>query len=53
MNRFQTLASVFAMASALLLSAGEPADARDRRDQDNLREADAQGQVITLNRLVD
>lgn len=52
MNRFQTLASVFAMASALLLSAGAPADARDRRDQDNLREAAAQGQVIPLNRLV-
>ena len=42
------------LASALLLSAGVPATARgDRdRDQDNLREAAAQGQVIPLNRLI-
>jgi uncharacterized iron-regulated membrane protein len=37
---------------ALLLSAGVPAVARGDRDQDNLREAAAQGQVIPLNRLV-
>ncbi len=44
----------FSLASALLLSAGVPATARgDRdRDQDNLREAAAQGQVIPLNRLI-
>ena len=42
------------IASALLLAAAGPADARgDRnRDQDNLREAAAQGQVIPLNRLI-
>ena len=44
----------FSLVSALLLSAGVPAFARgDRdRDQDNLREAAAQGQVIPLNRLI-
>ena len=44
----------FSLLSALLLSAGAPALARgDRdRDQDNLREAAAQGQVIPLNRLI-
>lgn len=52
MNRFLTIAPALALVSALLLSAGSPADARDRRDQDNLREAAAQGQVIPLNRLV-
>jgi hypothetical protein len=42
------------LASASLLAAGAPAVARgDRdRDQDNLREAAAQGQVIPLNRLI-
>ena len=42
------------LVSALLISAGTPAFARgDRdRDQDNLREAAAQGQVIPLNRLI-
>ncbi len=40
------------LASALLLSAGVPAIARGDRDQDNLREAAAQGQVIPLNRLI-
>lgn len=40
------------LASAALLFAGVPATARGDRDQDNLREAAAQGQVIPLNRLV-
>ena len=40
------------MISALLLSAGSPASARGDRDQDNLRQAAAQGQVIPLNKLV-
>jgi uncharacterized membrane protein YkoI len=42
------------LVSALLISAGAPASARgDRdRDQDNLRDAAAQGQVIPLNRLI-
>lgn len=43
---------IFSAASALLLSAGAPALARGDRDQDNLREAAAQGQVIPLNRLI-
>ena len=42
----------FSLISAMLLSAGVPADARGNRDQDNLREAAAQGQVIPLNRLI-
>lgn len=43
----------FPLVSALLLTAGVPAvAARGDRDQDNLREAAAQGQVIPLNRLV-
>lgn len=37
---------------ALLAAAGTPALARGDRDQNNLREAAAQGQVIPLNRLV-
>lgn len=37
---------------ALLAGAGTPARARGDRDQNNLREAAAQGQVIPLNRLV-
>src|SRR3546814_3315448 len=42
------------LASALLLTAGTPALARgDRdRDQENLREAAAQGKVIPLGRLI-
>ena len=40
------------LASALLISAGTPAFARGDRDQENLREAAAQGQVIPLNRLI-
>ena len=40
------------LASALLLAAGTPVAARGDRDQDNLREAAAQGQVIPLNRLI-
>ena len=43
-----------ALASASLLAAGTPAVARGDRDreQDNLRDAAAQGQVIPLNRLI-
>ncbi|OWR01092.1 hypothetical protein [Sphingopyxis witflariensis] len=40
------------LLSALLLSAGVPVAARGDRDQNNLRDAAAQGQVIPLNRLV-
>lgn len=40
------------MLASSLLFAGAPAFARGDRDQDNLREAAAQGQVIPLNRLV-
>lgn len=40
------------LASALLLAAGTPATARGDRDQDNLRAAAAQGQVVPLNRLI-
>ncbi len=42
------------LLSALLLTAGAPALARgDRnRDQDNLREAAAEGRVVPLNRLI-
>ena len=44
----------FSILSALLVGAATPAVARgDRnRDQDHLREAAAQGQVVPLNRLV-
>ncbi|MFN7030102.1 MAG: hypothetical protein ACK4PC_12145 [Sphingopyxis sp.] len=42
----------FSLISALLLSAAAPAAARGNRDQDHLREAAAQGQVIPLNRLI-
>ncbi|MGL3822620.1 PepSY domain-containing protein [Sphingopyxis sp. R3-92] len=40
------------LISALLLSTGVPAAARGDREQNNLRDAAAQGQVIPLNRLV-
>ncbi|MGQ3100568.1 MAG: hypothetical protein CVT78_02190 [Alphaproteobacteria bacterium HGW-Alphaproteobacteria-17] len=40
------------LVSALLLSVAVPAAARGNRDQDHLREAAAQGQVIPLNRLI-
>lgn len=43
---------ILSLISALLLSAGAPAAARGNRDQDNLRDAAAQGQVIPLNKLV-
>ena len=42
--------TIFALTAALLVAA--PAAARGDRDQDNLREAAAQGQVIPLNRLI-
>ena len=48
MTRILTLSLI----SALLLSAGTPALARGDRDQDNLRQAAAQGQVVPLNKLV-
>ena len=47
---FRILTIMFASAS--LIAAGTPALARGDRDQDNLREAAAQGQVIPLNRLI-
>ena len=40
------------MISALLLSAGSPAIARSDRDQDHLRQAAAQGQVVPLGKLI-
>lgn len=40
------------LISALMLSTGVPAAARGDREQNNLRDAAAQGQVIPLNRLV-
>lgn len=40
------------LASTLLLAAGVPAAARGDREQDSLREAASQGQVIPLNRLI-
>ena len=40
------------MISALLLSAGSPAIARGDRDQDHLRQAAAQGQVVPLGKLI-
>ncbi|MCW5648019.1 MAG: hypothetical protein KIT23_12475 [Sphingopyxis sp.] len=40
------------LVSAMLLSAATPVAARGNRDQDHLREAAAQGQVIPLNRLI-
>jgi len=43
---------IFSLISALLLSTGAPAAARGNRDQDHLRDAAAQGQVIPLNRLI-
>ena len=48
MTRTLTLSLI----SALLLSAGAPAAARGNRDQDNLRQAAAQGQVVPLGKLV-
>ena len=48
MTRTLTLSLI----SALLLSAGAPAAARGDRDQDNLRQAAAQGQVVPLGKLV-
>ena len=50
MGMFRILTIIF--ASAALLAAGAPVAARGDRDQDNLREAAAQGQVIPLNRLI-
>ncbi|WP_077146894.1 hypothetical protein [Sphingopyxis sp. KK2] len=40
------------LASACLLSTGVPAMARGDRDQDNLRDAAAQGQVVPLGKLI-
>ncbi|MBL9070068.1 MAG: hypothetical protein JNM03_08770 [Sphingopyxis sp.] len=47
---FRTL--TITLASALLFAGGTPAAARGDRDQDSLRDAAAQGQVIPLNRLI-
>ena len=48
MTRTLTLSLI----SALLLSAGSPAIARGDRDQDHLRQAAAQGQVVPLGKLI-
>ena len=48
MTRILTLSLI----SALLLSAGSPAIARGDRDQDHLRQAAAQGQVVPLGKLI-
>ena len=48
MTRTLTLSLI----SALLLSAGVPAVARGDRDQDHLRQAAAQGQVVPLGKLI-
>ena len=50
MIRTTILAPTSALLAAALLVAAPPAFARN--DQDNLREAAAQGQVIPLNKLV-
>jgi uncharacterized membrane protein YkoI len=42
--------TILILSAALLVTA--PAAARGNRDQDHLREAAAQGQVIPLNRLI-
>ena len=47
---FRTL--IITLASTSLLAAGTPAVARGDREQDSLRDAAAQGQVIPLNRLI-
>jgi len=47
---FRTL--IITLASTSLLAAGAPAVARGDREQDSLRDAAAQGQVIPLNRLI-
>jgi hypothetical protein len=47
-----TRALILSLASAVLLSMGAPAAARGDRDQDHLREAAAQGEVIPLNKLI-
>ncbi|WP_432770313.1 MAG: hypothetical protein HEQ22_06120 [Sphingopyxis sp.] len=43
---------ILPLASALLLAASAPAAARGDRDQDHLRAAAAQGQVIPLGKLI-
>lgn len=43
---------IIPLVSALLLSAAAPAAARGDRDQDHLRAAAAQGQVIPLGKLI-
>lgn len=50
MIRTTILAPTSALLAAALLVAAPPAFARN--DQDNLREAAAQGQVVPLNRIV-
>lgn len=47
---FRTLS--LSMASALLIAAGVPAEARGDRDQDHLRDAAAQGKVVPLGKLI-
>ncbi|APZ97743.1 hypothetical protein BWQ93_04010 [Sphingopyxis sp. QXT-31] len=47
---FRTLS--LSLASALLIAAGVPAEARGDRDQDHLRDAAAQGKVVPLGKLI-
>ncbi len=47
---FRTLS--LSLASALLIAAGAPAEARGDRDQDHLRSAAAQGKVVPLGKLI-
>ena len=47
---FRTL--TFSLASAVLLASAAPAVARGDRDQDQLRDAAAQGQVVPLGKLI-
>ena len=42
----------FSLCSALLLSAAVPAAARGDRDQNHLRQAAAEGQVVPLGKLI-
>ncbi|MBL8651353.1 MAG: hypothetical protein JNL35_13255 [Sphingopyxis sp.] len=47
---FRTI--TLSLASAFLLAATAPATARGDRDQDHLRDAAAQGQVVPLGKLI-
>ena len=47
---FRTL--ILPLASLALLTVAAPADARSDRDQNNLRDAAAQGKVVPLGKLI-